>query len=72
MQPFADALVTVLAEAILLSAINLLPLRQLKSIDATLKELRGDLLRNERRIDQHDQHARIDTRSPLRLQPSEG
>lgn len=63
MQPLADAAIKILAEMIVICAINALPFRRLKSIDETLKGLRRDTRRIERRIDAHDRHAGIDTRS---------
>lgn len=67
----AEALIKILAELIVVSALNLLPFRRLKSIDVSLKGLRRDLRRTRnnvgychRRIDRHDDHAGISTRDP--------
>lgn len=71
--PLAEAILKILAELIVVSALNLLPFRRLRSIDATLKALRRDLRRirdqhgrrldqHERRIDRHDENAGINTK----------
>ncbi|HEX5442661.1 MAG TPA: hypothetical protein VFW87_02480, partial [Pirellulales bacterium] len=73
MNPIVEALTKILAELIVLSTINLFPLRRLRSIDRNIKGLRRDhrhlrsrhgrrLNDHERRIDRHDEHAGIDTR----------
>ena len=71
MNPIAQAVIIILAEAIVAGLVNVLPSltssRRLKSIDATLKGLRRDLRRTAKRIDLHDQRAGIDTRTLVRL-----
>jgi len=65
----AETVTKILAELIVIFALNWLPFRRLKSIDRTLKGLRHDLRhvrvrldRHERRIDRHDDHAGINTK----------
>lgn len=67
--PLAEAITKILAELIVIFALNLFPFRRLKSIDGTLKLLRRDLRYHagrldyhERRIDRHDAHAGISTK----------
>lgn len=73
MQPFAETLVKLAAEMIVLSLVNLLPFRRLKSIDRNIKGLRRDQRRtktlhgrrldqHERRIDRHDGELGINTK----------
>lgn len=64
-----DAIMKILAELIVISVLNWLPFRRLKSIDATLKGLRRDLRRtgkrldhHERRLDRHDVELEINTK----------
>lgn len=80
MQVLLDFALKFSAELIVLSLINLLPFRRLKSIEKTLKGLRRDLRRarrvtarhrgrlddHERRIDCHDAALNLDTRAPAK------
>lgn len=76
MQLMLDFALKFSAELIVLSLINLLPFRRLRSIEKTLKGLRHDLRRarrssvrhrtrlddHERRIDRHDAALDLDTK----------
>lgn len=65
----SEAIIKILAELIVIFALNWVPFRQLKAIHRTLKGVRRDLRRvsarldrHERRLDRHDAHAGINTK----------